>query len=74
MSGWIPDRTSNLGIHELAWFTDQLGNGAAAVFDGNCRFRFNGNDPDASDQLSGAWSNPESVGTGGRGGDDRMLL
>ena len=41
---------------------------------GNCRFRFNGNDPDASDQLSGAWSNPESVGTGGRGGDDRMLL
>ena len=30
--------------------------------------------PDASDQLSGAWSNPESVGTGGRGGDDRMLL
>jgi uncharacterized membrane protein len=24
--------------------------------------------------ISGAWSNPESVGTGGRGGDDRMLL
>ena len=58
----------------MFWLLDQLGNRAAAVFDGNCRFRFNGNDPDASDQLSGAWSNPESVGTGGRGGDDRMLL
>ena len=54
--------------------TPLVWNRAAAVFDGNCRFRFNGNDPDASDQLSGAWSNPESVGTGGRGGDDRMLL
>ena len=35
MSGRIPDRTTDLGIHELAWFTDQLGNRTAAISYGN---------------------------------------
>ena len=74
MSGRIPDRTSNLGIHELAWFTDQLGNRTAAVPDGNYRICTDGNDPDTADQFSSTWCNPESVRPGSRCGNGWMLL
>ena len=74
MSGRIPDRTTDLGIHELAWFTDQLGNRTAAVPDGNYRICTDGNDPDTADQFSSTWCNPESVRSGSRCGNGWMLL
>ena len=74
MSGRIPDRTTDLGIHELAWFTDQLGNRTAAVPDGNYRICTDGNDPDTADQFSSTWCNPESVRPGSRCGNGWMLL
>ena len=74
MSGGISDRTSNLGLHELAWFTDQLGNGAAAVFDGDYCIGTDGNDPDTADQFGSTWCDPESVRSGSRSRNSRMLL
>lgn len=42
----IPDRTTDLRVHELAWFADQLGNRTAAIPYGNYRIGTYGDDPD----------------------------
>ena len=62
------------GFMIVAWFDHQLGNRTAAISDGNRGFRADGNDPDTADQFGGSWDYFESVRTGSRGGDDRLLL
>ena len=66
--------TADLTVYGMARIADQLGNGTAAVFDGDRCIRIDGDDLDASDQLGGYWSDPESVGACGGRGDDRLLL
>lgn len=46
----------------MARWSNQLGNGATAIFDGNCGIRSDGHDPDIADQLSSIRCNSESVG------------
>lgn len=50
------------------------GNGATAIFDGNCGIRSDGHDPDIADQFSSIRCNPESVRAGSRSRYCGMLL
>ena len=52
----------------------ELGNRAAAVFDGDYCIGTDGNDPDTADQFGSTWCDPESVRSGSRSRNSRMLL
>ena len=61
-------------FYDVARWSDQLGNGATAIFDGNCGIRSDGHDPDIADQFSSIRCNPKSVRAGSRSCYCGMLL
>ena len=65
---------SDFFFYDVARWSDQLGNGATAIFDGNCGIRSDGHDPDIADQFSSIRCNPESVRAGSRSRYCGMLL
>ena len=60
----------------MSWLGSLInwGTEPAAVFDGDYCIGTDGNDPDTADQFGSTWCDPESVRSGSRSRNSRMLL